>query len=149
MKSRFLTIFVSLTALALSASLVLAQGPRGEGRKGPGGGLARSLDLTDAQKTQIEAIRQEAETQSKNLQEMLRTDNSALTDAVKANNTGLITTLTQRIGGTQGQLLAIRANAGAKIYALLTPEQKSKLGDRVGILYGGPGAGPGPRFGRQ
>jgi hypothetical protein len=75
----------------------------------------------------------------------LKTDRGQLVDAIKGNQLGTIDTLTSTIANLQGQDEAIRAKAAAAIYATLTADQKTKLGNGLGPLLGG---GPGRGFGR-
>ena len=56
----------------------------------------------------------------------LRANRQALAAAVKANDVAQIHSLAAQQGNLQGQLIGIRSEARAKVYALLTPEQKAK-----------------------
>src|SRR5258706_3716400 len=76
----------------------------------------------------------------------LKTDRGLLLDAIKGNQLGTIDTLTSTIANLQGQNDAIRAKAAAAIYAVLTADQKTKLGNGLGLLLGGGGPGRGRRF---
>ena len=67
-----------------------------------------------------------------------------LVDAVKANDTAQIDTLTTQTANLGQQLSAARAKTAAKVYAILTDAQKADLGPRIGMLMGGFGGG----FGR-
>jgi Spy/CpxP family protein refolding chaperone len=148
------TAKVLALALLLSATAVLAQGPRGHGPGGPRGNridfLATVLSLTDAQKTQATAIFDAAETASAPLRETQGTQRTALNDAAKSNATDVtIDQLAATVGTTSGQLVAIQTKAFAKFYALLTTEQRTKLDELHANGRGmrGPGAelsvGPG------
>ena len=141
-------------ALLFSATVALAQGPRGHGPGGPRGNridfLATVLSLTDAQKTQATAIFEAAETASSALRETQVQQHQALNDAAKSNAAdATIDQLAQTLGSTSGQLAALRTKAFAKFYALLTTEQRTKLDElhTHGRGMGGPGAelsvGPG------
>ena len=70
----------------------------------------------------------------------LSTAQTALTTAIKANDTAGMTTQATTIGTTQGQITLIQAKADAAFYALLTSAQQTKLTD-FGDLF--PGMGPG------
>jgi len=76
----------------------------------------------------------------------LKTDRGQLVDAIKGNQLGTIDTLTSTIANLQGQNDAIRAKAAGAIYAVLTADQKTKLGNGLGPLLGGGGPGRGRRF---
>lgn len=146
-KRKLLT--ATLAAFTLASALpAFAQG------RGPRGGqgnrlnfLAGYLSLTDAQKTQAQAIFDAAETASTTAQGQLTAAHEALQVAVKANAAdGELDRLAAVVGTIQGQLTGIRAKASAKFYALLTAEQKTKydaIGDRQ------KGAGPTGRRGNQ
>jgi Spy/CpxP family protein refolding chaperone len=56
----------------------------------------------------------------------LKANREALAAAVKANDVAQIHSLSAQRGNLQGQLLGIRSEARAKVYATLTPEQKAK-----------------------
>jgi Spy/CpxP family protein refolding chaperone len=58
--------------------------------------------------------------------QQLKANRQALSAAVKANDVAQIHSLSAQQGHLQGQLLGIRTEAQAKVYALLTPEQKAK-----------------------
>lgn len=143
--NRRLTI---LTLAVLTALPVLAQ--PGPGMRGGGGNrldyLAGYLSLTDAQKTQAQAIFDAAETATETARGQLDSARTALTTAVKANASDAeIDRLSAAIGVIHGQVTAIQAKAQAKFYALLTAEQKTKYDARGG----GMGAGAGGPRGRR
>ena len=56
----------------------------------------------------------------------MRQNREALHAAVKANNTSEIERLSSQQGELHGKALAIRSEAMAKFYAILTPEQRTK-----------------------
>jgi Spy/CpxP family protein refolding chaperone len=102
-------------------------------RRGPGGfggGMfgraAAALNLTDAQKQYGRQVMQDARTQAQPLREQLNQNRQELEAAIKSNNTGAITQLTERQANLRGQVAAIHAKAMASFYAQLTPEQKAK-----------------------
>ena len=155
------------TALMLTASamMMFAQGggPPAEQRGGdPQQMLQRRIDhlatrlgLTDAQKASATKIFTDAMTSSESLRTSMETARQGLQDAIKANNTSAIESLSAQSGNLQGQLMAIHAKAEAAFYALLTAEQKTKYNQRPERGPGGPGGmapggmgGPlGPHFG--
>ena len=87
---------------------------------------APAAPLTPAQKEQARAIRQQARQSAEPLEQQLKTKREALAAAVKANDVAQIHSLSAQCGQLQGQLLGIRSEARAKVYATLTPEQKAK-----------------------
>ena len=152
MKARFLVIF-----LLMGASL-FAQPPRGgfRGDRTPPTPaeivarevqmLTRFLGLDTNQQASVSTILTNEQAQLAVNAGALKTGRGQLTDAIKGNQLGAIDTLTSTIATLQGQNDAIRAKAAAAIYALLNADQKTKLGNGLGPLFGG-GPGPrGPRF---
>ena len=120
MNMKLTTVRVAAVA-ALAAGMAFAQAPAR---------LASALDLTPAQKEQARAIRQQARQNAQPLAKQLKANREALAAAVKANDVAQIHSLSAQRGHLQGQLLGIRSEARAKVYATLTPEQKAKA-DRV------------------
>ena len=151
-----------LTAAALSAAIVFAQG-RGPG--GPGGPppdpqtmiqnkvahLATLLTLTDDQKARATSIFTDAFTSSQTIQTNLRTARESLPAAVKANNPSSIDQLASTVGSLTGQLIAIDSKADAAFYNLLTTDQRTKFDSLPHRGPGGPGGfgGPGARPARS
>jgi Spy/CpxP family protein refolding chaperone len=88
--------------------------------------LLQALDLTDAQKQQAKTIFQSARQTVQPLAEQLKQDRTALAAAVKAGDSAQIQQLSTAIGTLRGNVLAARSQAMAKLYALLTPDQKAK-----------------------
>jgi Spy/CpxP family protein refolding chaperone len=102
--------------------------------------ILKNLNLTDAQKAQAKAIRQQAKTAAQPLRQQLQANRQSLAAAVKSNDTAQIQSLAAAQGSLQGQVLAIRSAADAKFYALLTPDQQTLLGqmqDKVKQLLQG------------
>jgi len=120
-----------LTLLTLSALPVLAQpGPRSA--TGRLDYLAGYLSLTDAQKTQAKAIFDAAQTATETARGQMDSARTALNTAIKANASDAeLDRLAAAMGVIEGQLVAIRAKAEAKFYALLTAEQKTKYDARA------------------
>ena len=123
----------TMTVAALAtASVVWAQGPaRGERARQF---LSTYLGLTDSQKTQAKEIFEAARAQAKPIAAQLKQGRKAVRDAVKAGKPDAeLDALAAQQGALMGQLAAIRAKSHAKMYALLTPEQRDKL-DKLGEL---------------
>lgn len=89
--------------------------------------ILKKLNLTADQKSQIKAIMQQAKTAAQPLQSQLEQNSQALTAAVTGNNTAQIQSLAAAHGSLRGQVLAIRSEAQAKVYAILTPDQQTAL----------------------
>lgn len=85
----------------------------------------------------------------------LRSARSDLKTAIQTNNLNNINLASTSIGTSMGQLTAAEAVAQASFYAILTPDQQTKLNQlesqRPGMFGGLPPGGPGmmgPRMGR-
>jgi len=103
--------------------------------------LASELSLTDAQKASALTIFTNAITAAQAAQTNVQTARTALTAAVKANNTAGIDQASATLGTLSGQLTAINAKADAAFYAILTSAQQT-LYDAT--PHGGPGGPGGP-----
>jgi Spy/CpxP family protein refolding chaperone len=148
--------FATIAALIFIAAMVAAsQGPLGGGRPEPRGGfpggplgrgfgdglgpLARDLNLTDEQKTQIQKITESFETSTKELRNQLR----ALHDNQPDPLTTTFDEATFRAAAEQQakievELQMARGKMLSQIGAILTTEQKNQLAAR------GPRFRPGP-----
>jgi Spy/CpxP family protein refolding chaperone len=149
-------VFAPAVITLMMAAALLAQPPAG-GRRGRGGApvdpsqrienmLTRFLTLDATQQNQVHTILADAKVQSQGSADQLKTLRTSLIDAIKTNNTAQIDSLTQQISLLQQQQEAIRSKAAANIYASLSADQKTKLGNGLGMLMGG-GFGPGMRRG--
>ena len=126
---------------ALAAGAVLAQtAQRGPARGRPGLGanlrqrVIKNLNLTDAQKAQAKTIFQQAKQTAAPFQAKLKQDRQDMVAAVKSNDASKIQGLSSDAGTLQGQLMAIRVTAMAQFYAILTPEQQTKLDQMQGKI---------------
>jgi Spy/CpxP family protein refolding chaperone len=88
--------------------------------------LIKALDLTDAQKQQAKTILQATKQQAQPLAQQAQQDRQALSAAVQAGDTAKIQAISTELGTVQGQLLAVRSQGRAQLFALLTPDQKAK-----------------------
>jgi len=108
--------------------------------------LATRLNLTDDQKQQAKSILQSSHESIKPVAQQLRQDRQALRQAVTTGNNAEIDRLSADVGNLTGQMTAARTKAFAKIYALLTPDQRTKadqLAGRRGMFMHGHGHGQG------
>jgi len=132
---RHLFQFAAVTALA--AGMALAQAPAAGTQPGPQKTpfrhpvfdheqMAQSLNLSAAQKQQAKTIFDESRQKAQPIREEMRQNREALHAAVKANNTSEIHRLSSHLGELQGKVMAIRSEANAKFYAILSPEQRTK-----------------------
>ena len=144
-----------LFCVPLLMAVALVAQPRAEGRRGAAAGdfsqhlenmLTKFLALNATQQNQVHTILADAQVQSKGSADQMKTLRANLRDAIKSNNTAQIDALTLQISQLQQPLDASRSKAAAQIYAVLTPDQQTKLGDGLGMLMGG-GFGPGMRRG--
>lgn len=157
-------------ATACLAGVVFAQqpppgaaGPRGGFGRGPGAGmrgpmserrLTAQLNLTAEQQNKIQTVLDESRVQEQGMNQKAADLQTQLAAAVRAGDESKIDQISQDISTVRQQRTAIEAKAMAKIYATLTPDQRTKfdpmlnraLGMRTG--RGGPGARPRPG-GRQ
>ena len=88
--------------------------------------MSAYLNLTEAQKTQAEAILKASHESAKQFAPQLKQTREALQQAVKANNTAEIERLSAEQGRLTGKMVALHSEAFAKIYQNLTPEQRTK-----------------------
>ena len=127
--------FAALTALA--AGMALAQAPTTGTQPAPQKApfrhpvfgheqMMQALNLTTAQNQQAKTIFDDAKQKAAPIRQEMRQNREALHAAVKANNTSQIERLSSHQGELQGKALAIRSEAMAKFYAILTPEQRTK-----------------------
>lgn len=119
---------------ALAAGAMIAQNAQGglaKGKLGLGANLRqrviKNLNLTEAQKTQAKAIFQDAKQAAALIRPQLEANRQAMAAAIKSGDTAQIQTLATAAGALQGQVMAIRSTAMAKLYAILTPDQKTQL----------------------
>lgn len=126
------TIYTAV-ALALGASLAFA-GP-GEGRRGPLGEhrehrmdrLAEKLNLTDAQKAQIEEQRNNFRASNEARFETHRDTMRQYREARKANDTARADALKQTLELQRGELQQLREAQHQAMLSILTAEQREQL----------------------
>jgi Spy/CpxP family protein refolding chaperone len=113
--------------------------------------LGALLDLTEAQKAQAKTIFTGAAQQSVALRESMQAAETALREAIQANNPAGIDIHAAEVGRLTGQTRAVHAKAHAQFLTILAAEQREKLG-KLGVGLGlgpgmgrgmGPGMGPG------
>jgi Spy/CpxP family protein refolding chaperone len=158
MKTKFLAtaLFVATSVFAQNTPSTSTTPPTAEQRRAAMAERAvdrmtRFLNLDQNQQTQIKTILTETQAANQTLQTQLRDLRKNLITAVKNNDIGGITSITQQMSAPRQQLDVSRATSAAKIFALLNPDQKTKLDNGLDMLMemGGPGApgGPGMRGG--
>jgi Spy/CpxP family protein refolding chaperone len=143
--------FLLLTVAA--AGLVFAQGPRGGGPGGPDteARLTKTLSLNATQQNTVHTALQEHRVATSGLLDQMHTLTTQLHAAIKSGATDQIDKITTSLASIRQQESASQAKAAAKIYATLTDDQKTQVGDHIEMLMmGGPGhAGPGPGVRRR
>ena len=126
---------------AFATGLVLPQTPSGDSRSGAVNAqprefarghwdvdrLTQALNLTEPQKQQAQTIFQHARQSAEPVRQELKQNREKLRAAAKmGNNETEIQRLAAEQGRLLGKLIAIRAEASAKFYQTLTPEQRVK-----------------------
>jgi Spy/CpxP family protein refolding chaperone len=121
-------ILTALSVTVLAAGMLLADTPAAPNHPGQGRGVERMatvLGLTDAQKTQAQAIFTAERQAVKPLFQQVRTVRQSLHTAATGGG-GDVDQLSSQLGTLTGQLSAIHTKSIAQFYALLTPDQQTK-----------------------
>jgi Spy/CpxP family protein refolding chaperone len=96
--------------------------------------MAKKLDLSDDQRTQIDGIMAAAKQQMKDQHDKLRANREQLKSLMRQSP--LDETALRKVADAQGDLeadmIVLRAQQRAKIGDILTEEQRVKLADRAG-----------------
>ena len=137
-----------MAVAALGTAGLIAQTPpttRHSQRQGRSGALiAAALNLTDAQKSQMKSIFQEARQSSQPVRQQLKQTRQSMQAAVQAGDSNQIQQLSATEGTEMGQLAAIRASARAQMFKMLTPDQQQKLSTlQAAMHHSRRGASPG------
>lgn len=151
-------IGVTAGALLVAAGLatgVLAQagGDSGErGRRAHAGAGLRGLDLTDAQRQQIQEIRQAHRDEMQKAAERLRAAHQSQRDAVRATpvDEGRIRATSDALAAAMTDMAVLRARIHEQTLSVLTPEQQERakaLRAERGAGFRGKGRMGGPRGG--
>jgi Spy/CpxP family protein refolding chaperone len=138
MNMKFLLLTIAATGLVF--------GQRGA-FGGPGGPdtethLTKSLNLNATQQNVVHTALQEHRVATTGLNDQMHTLNTQLHAAIKSGATDQIPKLTASISAIHQQILTSQATAATKIYASLTDDQKTQVGDHIEMLMAG-GRGPG------
>jgi Spy/CpxP family protein refolding chaperone len=147
-KMKLRLVFAPAVITLMMGVALLAQPPAG--MRDPGqrieNMLTRTLSLNAAQQGQVHTILADAQLQSQTIRDQMKPLRTSLLAAIKANDSAQIESLHQQISPLQQQLDVIHSKAAAQIYAALSPDQQTKVGNAIGMLMGG-GFGPGMRHG--
>ena len=121
---------------ALAGGMIFAQNPAPAQPAAPQGFAARRahsaqrmanyLNMTPEQRAQAKQVMSAAREQAAPLRQQLKDNHEALFNAIKTGNDAQIDQITKAQASLTAQLSAIRAHAFEKIYATLTPDQKTK-----------------------
>jgi Spy/CpxP family protein refolding chaperone len=102
--------------------------------------LAKELSLTPDQQTKVRAIFADTHQRAEALQPKIREERDALKAAVKAGNDREIDRILQQNSQLNADFEAMHVKAMAKVYAMLTPDQKTKFDQLDSGWFGGHGA---------
>lgn len=123
-----LTAWTAVAALGAASLFAAETSPAGVHRHNRRGAfLSAYLNLTPAQQAQEKSIFQNARQSGQQVRQELRQTRQSFRAAVQANNVAQIQQLAKAEGSEVGQLAAIRGEAMAKVYQVLTPDQQQKL----------------------
>lgn len=109
----------------------------GRGMRGPGGArgeammrMARELDLTPAQRTQLRGLMDAARPKMEELRGQIRAEGRKLREADPGAKgyDALVASSSKRVGELSAQLVQQRAQMQRQTWQLLTPEQRIKAG---------------------
>ena len=140
------------------AAVAHAQGPGGGGHPGfggmghglLGGMIKHALNLTDAQQEQIKAITTSAFENNQALRTQLKAAHDTERAAIKAGKSDAeLAQLAQSYAPLHTQLHATRLQTEAKIYKVLTPEQRAKADEIRGKMRDRIGGAMRQRFGHH
>jgi protein CpxP len=132
MKTRYLAIALALVLAAGAITAVCAARQRGPGNMLFGhhmGWIARKLDLTDAQKTQIQSLIQAEQPNFQPLVKQLAANHQQMLVATRGGSfdEAQVRTLANQQAQTLAELMVVRERVISKVYGtVLTPDQKTK-----------------------
>lgn len=145
-----LTLLIVMTLI--SAGLVRPQGPapqaagnRPDFAQRRIDFLSTALNLTEAQKQQATEFFTAARQENQPLEEGMKQARTTLVDAAESGDEAQLDQAATKVGTLSGQMAAVRAKAFAKLYSVLTPEQRQKA-DQLAktLIEGGFGFHPHP-----
>jgi Spy/CpxP family protein refolding chaperone len=98
--------------------------------------LTAGLNLTPDQQKQVRDIFGQSRPQMKALAPKFREERAAMAGAVKSDSENQIDQVAQQQAQLRAQMEAIHAKTLAKFYAILTPDQKAKVDQRMNRMLG-------------
>jgi len=122
---RFLAVPVMAGGMFIAAAQQQPATPP-QGHMSRGARIANYLGLSDTQQAQAKAEFQAERSAIEPVRQQLKQVRQQMFQAIQANDTARINQLGTEAGVLQGQLMAARTSAIAKIYTTLTPDQKAK-----------------------
>jgi Spy/CpxP family protein refolding chaperone len=133
----YLAALLAAGSLALAIPAVQAHssdGPRAERMRGGGEGMRflRRLDLTEAQREQVKKIFEEQAPNMRSRMEAARTAQQELRALAMSPNfdSGRARELADTAAKAHADAAVMRAEGMSKVFALLTPEQRTRLEER-------------------
>lgn len=145
-----LTLVIGSCVVAVAQPPWARGGQGGPGQGGPGGAgnyedrFARILSLTEAQKTQIKNLREQAQSAAKPYLEQIKPITEQMQKLIEASafDEAAARALGQKMMQLQIEIHLIQAKTEAAIHQLLTPEQKAKLAEVRKAMGEGQRSGP-------
>lgn len=127
-------VALALVLMAAAAIGLAAQGRGGNfgGKHGGVGRLFNSLDLSEAQKTQIEVIAERHRQSTAQLREQLKASGAAEEGVLTGGqfNEQAVRAAAQARAAAHVEAEVAHARMFSEMYAVLTPEQQAKLAER-------------------
>jgi Spy/CpxP family protein refolding chaperone len=107
--------------------------------------LSTALNLTEAQKQQAMEFYSAARQENQPLEESMKQARTTLVEAAESGDEAQLNQASTKVGTLFGQMAGVRARAFAKLYAVLTLEQRQKA-DQLAktLIEGGFGFHPHP-----
>lgn len=130
------SLLASALILALAALPLAAQAGPGRGTRGER--IARALQLTEAQKTSIKALRQKYQPDLQTRREATRQARQALAAALRepATADAQLRGLYDKAAAARFELILARRALRKEVQALLTPEQRLRAAELRGVARG-------------
>ena len=150
------TIAFTTSILAIGALALMAQEPAGLPSGPPDPAtmaqhrvqfLTNQLSLTAQQQQQALTIFTSVAISESSMRESMKATHDSLRTAVKNNDANGITQAANTIGNLTAQATVTQAKADAALYAILTPDQQTKLAQMESQGPGMRHGPPGPPFG--
>lgn len=139
MTKRILVAAGLVAALAAGTAVSFAQGPGprapgvGPGPHGPGrrGDLGlRGVQLTDAQREQVQSIMQSHRAEFDNVGKALGEAHRAFAEATRSGDEAAIRARSTAVANAMAEEAILRAKVRSEVHALLTPEQLQEITQR-------------------